>query len=73
MNEIKIETGIPIPTRRELVPGGIRKLIDKLNIGESVVVSKLCRGSISNIGSLMQKKFVTRKVDEENIRVWRVG
>ena len=69
---IEIEKGIPMPTRsRNSLE--IAEAINKLEIADSFICPAKQRGNISYLfANCATRKFVTRKVDENHIRVWRV-
>lgn len=65
---ISIESGIPIPD-------SVDYPFDKLDVGDSFLVSADKRSSVASIatkyGQRTGTKFVIRKVDDNNVRVWR--
>ena len=69
---IEIEKGIEIPSSRERV-AGLGKTLKNMKVGESFLYPLNKRTSV--LGVVLRhrpRKFVTRKVDENHIRVWRV-
>lgn len=72
MSELKIEKGVPIPETQN----GKRGLIGTLNqleVGDSMLYPLAKRTSISSAWlRIPNKKFTSRAVDEQNIRIWRV-
>lgn len=68
--EIKIETGIPIPSARD---GVLATTFRKMSIGDSIVVPKP-PGNIHSSASQVGIKVATRKVADQpgKMRVWRI-
>ena len=66
----KIEHGIPIPGGRG--QSEFNDLMVKLNVGDSFVAPRNKRSVIVNVAWRLNIKVLTRKVDDENMRVWRV-
>ena len=72
----EIETGIPIPPARNERLKGIR--LDDLSVGQSRIVAKSRRGSLSAAIRCQKAKtpgwdFTTRVIDPNTIRVWRIA
>lgn len=63
-----IESGVPLPS-------SVKYPFDKLEVGDSFLVPISKRTSTSSAatkyGQRTNTKFVIRKVDDNNIRVWR--
>jgi hypothetical protein len=69
--QYKIENNIPIPNRSQF------GFLNELKIGQSFVAS--INGSTGKTQNLWQSRFrvrnikcTTQKIDENNIRVWRI-
>lgn len=64
----KIESGVPLPD-------SVKYPFDKLEVGDSFVVTLDKRPSVSSAavkyGQRTNTKYVVRKVDDNNVRVWR--
>lgn len=65
-----IESGVPYPDSLRT-----RSILRKLEIGQSVVFSLKKRPSIQTMASALKRnyglEFTVKKVDDENLRVWR--
>jgi hypothetical protein len=63
----KVDSGIPVPAKG--VP------LNQLEVGESFVVPIDKRRSVATVASRVKretgKKFTIRKIDNDNVRVWR--
>ena len=77
MADIKIESGIPIPSSNRRKGTGRGAAFEAMNVGDSVLFIK---GHQSNIAASFaafayrdggRKKFITRKMDG-GVRVWRI-
>lgn len=64
----QIDSGVPVP--------GTKAPLDQLKVGESFVIPIDRRRSVATVASRMKhetgKSFTIRKIDDENIRIWRV-
>lgn len=68
-NEIKIETGIPIPTR-----GALKwEFIKDLEIGQSFTTGLTLRMTVANTAKRHGIKITTRKINDSEMRVWRIS
>lgn len=66
---MKIEKGVPIPLRG----GGEKFPLDEMEIGDSFLIPIKTRMRLQYYTKkLSNKKFVTKTVDKENVRCWRV-
>lgn len=80
MNEIKIEKGIPIEgtTRAQ---GVLSTTMLKMEIGDSFIYLKAKQSRIGSTKSNLRKlgridknvQFLSRKINETQIRVWRIS
>ena len=69
---IEIEKGIEIPAKHERV-AGLGKTLKNMEVGDSFLYPLNKRTSVPGMALKHKpKRFVTRKVDENHIRVWRV-
>lgn len=68
--EIKIERGIPIT--RCSIDGELVNLLRKMKPGDSFVIAKTRRGSVTVAARRNDMRVVTRSVDDETVRCWRV-
>ena len=69
---IEIEKGIEIPSSKTR-PNGPADLLRKLEVGDSFLYPLEKRESINSMSlRLKPHKFITRKIDDIRIRVWRV-
>lgn len=72
--EFLVEKNIPFP-EKETKAKKIRDTLIKMEVGESfsypVEIQQSMSIQITNLKSTM--KFVTRKIDEKNRRVWKVA
>ena len=69
--EIKVEKNIPIPKARHL--GAVTEVIRTMEVGDSFVLRGSSYRSIHARFGQKGMKCVTRKIDSQNIRVWRVA
>jgi hypothetical protein len=69
----EIETGIPMPPIRRNIVAAIIKLLEP---GQSFICEGVAPGSCSSIIHIYSKKtgktFTQRKLNENQIRIWRV-
>ena len=67
---IKIEKGVPLP---RVERGATRKYPwHEMGVGESFVGDKNARSMISRVGYTTGYKFTSRKIGENEFRIWRV-
>ncbi len=64
----EIEKNIPISDGY-----GITDFLRKMEIGDSAVVPAKQRASISTCGKQIGLIIKTRKIDDENVRIWRMA
>lgn len=63
-----IEKGIPIPESK--VEPTITSLIQEMVSGDSIVIHPRSRAGVHNLAKRFNKQVVTRKIGENEIRVW---
>ena len=69
---IEIEKGIEIPASRERI-AGLGKTLKNMKVGESFLYPLNKRTSVLSVAFRNKpRKFITRKVGDNHIRVWRV-
>ena len=69
--EIVIEKGVPYHCSAQT---GFAASLLKMEVGESFLFPTRKRSQLSGpFRKLAPKKFSTRTVDEENVRVWRIA
>jgi hypothetical protein len=72
---IKIEKDIPIPNKIIVIKTyGITGGLRQLQIGESFVIPwvKSKPNTLSVFAKRIKIKIVTRRIDDETIRIWRI-
>lgn len=69
-SEIKIEKGIPVPSRKSHT--GLSALVRQMAVGDSVLVTPKQAGTIVAIVS-REKKKCARRTEGDKIRVWRTA
>jgi hypothetical protein len=72
MNQITIETNIPLPPKG-VQPGSVRATLKSMNVGESFIANLKNRASISGQAGQVGIKLVTRKNSATQVRVWRTA
>lgn len=73
MTELKIESGIPIPSRKISRRNGLTAVLRKLKVGESVLApttSAGAQGCVLLAG--LKGRATVRKMDENHVRIWRI-
>jgi hypothetical protein len=65
----KIESGIPIPASKE---GELKAMMKKMKVGDSFLHPIGKRTNLPQTAKRAGVKLVTRTVDPEHVRVWRV-
>ena len=69
-----IESHIPVPSnagQRTGAPSkGYDKLLQRMKVGESVVISRKSLPSFSNYARKLNIKITTRKIDQHTRRLW---
>ena len=69
---IVIEKGIPIPLTANKRISELTETLKAMDVGDSFVCSRSARNSLSQRMIILNpKRFVTRSVDKDNMRVWR--
>lgn len=70
---VEIEKGIPVPSPAG-GKHGLRAILADMEVGDSFLWPKVKRSGLFSYFRLeFEKKFISRAVDEENVRVWRVA
>lgn len=73
--QFKVEKGIPIPPRCASLFGGWRTLLDSMEIGDSFLVDDVkMRDRVLRVNCKDRRgmKVVSRKINGEGYRIWRV-
>ena len=70
MTDIKIETGIPLPEKKNSMKG-LNEPLKKLQVGDSFLWPSLTGSGIAGYASSLGIKVITRK-QEGGVRIWRV-
>lgn len=70
---IQIEKGVPIPDRNHSVTHGMTGAIRSMAIGDSFVMPKQQRTSVTNCARAAGAKVSIRKISDTEIRVWSVA
>jgi hypothetical protein len=69
-----IESHIPVPSNAGQKTGapskGYDKLLQRMKVGESVVISRKSLPSFSNYARKLNIKITTRKIDQHTRRLW---
>jgi hypothetical protein len=68
---MKIEKGVPLPQPRGAA-NGVTKVMRQMEIGDSIIIPLVSRANVRNYGLRLGIHFVTRKISETEVRVWRV-
>ena len=68
----QIDSGIPAPALRPRATG-LTNVMRQLKVGDSFLVPKSSRSNIGQTAMRCGVKVVTRSVDNDMIRVWRVA
>jgi hypothetical protein len=70
-----IEKGVPVPylDPRGREKGELRLTMEKLEVGDSFIVTEKLRCQVPNIARLMKIGYKTRRVGEDAVRVWRLS
>lgn len=73
---MKIEKNIPIPPRiysKGRPKCELRIAMETMEIGDSVVITKIKRQQVGSLAKIMpNRKFTTRAVELDQVRVWRI-
>jgi hypothetical protein len=67
-SEFKIEKNIPIPRRR----GGFLQTMREMEIGDSVLIPLQVRNSVSTTAKRLNIELTSKKINDKEVRVWRV-
>jgi glycerol-3-phosphate O-acyltransferase len=71
-----IESHIPVPLNAGKKTGapskGYDKLLQRMNVGDSVAISRKSLPSMFNHAKKLNIKIVTRKIDQHTRRLWVV-
>ena len=70
----KIESNIPIPVScgRGRGKSELRLTVEKMEIGNSIVIANEGRRGMYQIAQQVGIKIITRKISPDEFRVWRV-
>ena len=71
-----IQKNVPLPaaaTGRGAPSKGYKELLERMEVGDSVVVKRGAVASLHQYAKKSGKKIVTRKVDQWSRRVWVVA
>lgn len=68
MEEIKVESGVPIPSARR---SDWDKIVAEMGPGDCVTVSKGQASSVANRIKKAGGKAITRTLEDGSVRVWR--
>jgi len=72
-----IESHIPVPSNAGKKIGapskGYDKLLNRMNVGDSVAISRKSLPSFFNYAKKMNIKITTRKIDQHTRRLWVVA
>jgi hypothetical protein len=71
--KIKIEKGIPIPRARGGVKSHELAAVQRLEVGDSVVLPKYCKAAMGAWQQRMGIKLTMRALNAETIRIWRTA
>lgn len=69
MSDYVIEKGVPMKQRET----GLTEALKKMEVGDSIVVRKSIRGSITSYNGRLGIKTAIRSISETEIRVWRTA
>jgi hypothetical protein len=73
MAQIVAESGIPIPaSKRGRRPGGSMYPLETMGVGDSFETPKYIQGSTNVIQKRTGRRFMSRRMENGNIRVWRI-
>jgi len=74
MKQVKIEKGIPLPNpdnpRRP--KGPVRIAMETMEVGDSFVTDSRNRKMVGSTALLIKRKFATRKIGDDQYRIWRL-
>ena len=63
----------PIPYGNARPKGELRIAMETMEIGDSVVINKKQRQQVGSLATTMpNRKFVTRAIELDQVRVWRI-
>lgn len=71
MNEVKIEKNVPMPAPYSR--SGLTGTLREMEIGDSIVIPRIRQTNVSTAANTLRRKYSTRKIDDQTIRVWRVA
>ena len=71
LTKIEIEKNIPVIDAREKM-NGMTALLRKLEINDSVVLPLKYRPNVANSSKTLKIKYKTHRIDDKNMRVWRI-
>jgi hypothetical protein len=70
--EFKIESDIPIPNRGH--SSEVTLVLHQLEVGQSVLIpseGKNIRNTVASVARKTRRRFTTREIDKDTVRVWR--
>ena len=74
MKQVKIEKGIPLPnpdsSRRP--KGPVRIAMETMEVGDSFVTDSRNRKMVGSTAVLINRRFATRKIGDNQYRIWRL-
>lgn len=75
MNGLKIESGVVIPseTRGRPSKSGMQEAMEKMQVGQSIVVPRTHTGCRTRISRILKMKFTSRALPDGKIRIWRTA
>lgn len=71
----QIEKDVPLcPNSAGSKPGRLTQLIRAMEVGDSMLIPKKSRNSVSQrFAHLRPKRFITRTISDTECRIWRVA
>ncbi len=74
MKHIKIESGVPIPKVNTGAKkgSGLIAMLESMAINDSILIERKRVSYVLNTGKKLGFKMTSRKVDDNNYRIWRV-
>ena len=73
--QVKIEKNIPLPSGsggRGKPKSFVRIAMETMDISDSFVTDSRSRRMVGSISTLINRKFTTRKIADNQYRVWRI-
>lgn len=83
MSEFKLESGVPIPKVSRVTKGSTKYPFESMNVGDSFAVP-MKDASVETVLNRVRAatfryakdyggKFTVRVMDDETVRIWRIG